>query len=391
MKRIGIYLGSDRACGGSHQYNRVMLEALVCSLKNKFSLEAIYSAPHWKKILDEKNISAKYCPISRYSRWLIGIWRRMKLPLSLWQTLAKWVHPLARTMYRRQCDLWIFPSQDAFAYWMPVNALTTIHDLMHRYERHFPEVGELKEYGKREFHYANTCRYAKGILVDSKLGKQHVMESYAVEEKKCHVLPYVPPLEFNDAAIECYIRLPEKYIFYPAQFWKHKNHQVLLKAIAKLKDELPDLQLVLVGSAKNAFDEIKTLMQALEIADRVHILGLVEDQVMPELYRRARALVMPTFFGPTNIPPLEAWAAQCPVVISGIYAMKDQLGEAALYFDPNSISDVAEKIKQIWIDDELCKMLIQKGNERRCEINFDKFCATLYKIIEEILVKEKTC
>lgn len=390
MKRIGIYLESNRACGGAHQYNQVMLEALA---RSAFELRVIYSAPHWKTMIDEMGIEAEYCPIPRTSRWLIGAWRRLRLPLSLWHLLANILHPLARAIERQQCDFWIFPSQDAFAYWMPVKSITTIHDLMHRYEKRFPEVGEKNEYAKREFHYKNACRYARGILVDSNLGKQQVIESYAVDEKKCYVLPYIPPLAFE--AIENHralpFLLPEKYLFYPAQFWQHKNHRTLLKAIASLQEELPDLQLVLAGSPKNAFQEIEVLIETLQLRDRVHFLGLVEDEFMPTLYRRARALVMPTFFGPTNIPPLEAWAAQCPVGISGIYAMKEQLGEAALYFDPTSVDEVAKVIKQLWINDELCQALIQKGSQQ-CKLrNQDHFCQALQGIMNDIFDKEKTC
>lgn len=387
MKRIGIYLESDSACGGSHQYNRTMVEALKRLPKNEFECCAIYSAPHWKTILDKADMPAVFCPIPRYSRWLIGGWRRLSLPLPLWRRIAKWLHPLARKMDQLKCDLWIFPSQDAFAYWMPFKSLTTIHDLMHRYERRFPEVGSPDEFQRREFHYSNSCRYAEGILVDSNLGKQHVVESYGIPEVKCHVLPYVAPIEFGQTSIE-EVRfsrsLPEKYLFYPAQFWKHKNHATLLKALANVSLEYPDIQLVLVGSPKNGFDEVQSLIQSLNISDRVHMLGLVEDSVMPELYKRARALVMPTFFGPTNIPPLEAFLSDCPVAVSGIYAMKEQLGEAALYFDPNSVDSLSNALCLIWSNDALCEQLRQNARNKIGEHSFLIFQNKLNTILSLI-------
>jgi glycosyltransferase involved in cell wall biosynthesis len=385
MKRVGIYLESDRACGGAHQYNRVMVEALARLPKDKFEVVAIYSAQHWRAILEKANLFSEFCEVPSFFRRLTGMWRRLRLPLSLWRKLSVYIHPLARHMKQMNCDLWIFPSQDAFAYWMPFVSLTTIHDLMHRYETRFPEVGSPKEYRWREFHYSQTCRFAAGILVDSPLGKQHVMDCYDVNEGKCHVLPYIPPLNFSDHSMplaELKFPLPKKYLFYPAQFWKHKNHANLLKAIATLKNELPDLHLVLVGSPKNGMGEVSALIQELNISDRVHILGLVEDSVMATLYQHARALVMPTFFGPTNIPPLEAFISGCPVIISDIYAMRDQLGEAALYCNPLSIEELSNCIKNIWLNDDLYHDLVAKGKNKINQFTLNAFSLQLNKIIE---------
>lgn len=394
MKKIGIYLDSSPSCGGTYQYNRFVVDALSEMTHSDYKIIAFYGEPHWNKYLAEKNIEAKYVPSSTVSRLLTGLWRRSCLPLTWWRSIADKIHPLAKAMNNERCDLWIFPSQDAHAYWMPVNALSTIHDLMHRYESRFPEVGEKSEYAKREFHYGHTCRFSKGILVDSKLGKQHAIDSYKIADEKCHVLPYIAPRDLclvSSPNFDRKYQLPEKYLFYPAQFWAHKNHINLIKALAKCRAECPDIQLVLVGSKKNGFNEAMALIEELNLKDSVHALGLVDKEDIPELYRRARALVMPTFFGPTNIPPLEAWALQCPVGISGIYGMKEQLGDGALYFDPESIDDMANKMKMLWANDELCQTLVQNGIQKHQELNFDKFCSTLHQIIENVLSKEKTC
>jgi glycosyltransferase involved in cell wall biosynthesis len=291
-------------------------------------------------------------------------------------------------MLNEGCDLWIFPSQDAYAYLMPVNALATIHDLMHRYERKFPEVGSEKEYKIREFHYQNMSHFAKGILVDSELGKQHVIESYGIAQENCHVLAYIAPKDIHkhySIDFDKKFRLPAKFLLYPAQFWEHKNHANLLKALAKCRERCSDIQLVLVGSKKNGYEKAIQLISDLKLEDAVHILGYVDDNDLIELYRRARGLIMPTFFGPTNIPPLEAHAIGCPVAISGIYAMRDQLGNAALFFDPYQVEDILDKLTLIWQDDVLCKDLILKGQERHQLWNFDHFKSKLIDILNTML------
>lgn len=385
MKKIGIYLQAGPSCGGTYQYNGLMLDALMLLPKDQYTIVAFYGAKHWRELVNAKNITSRYIKVNLFYRWILGLWRRLKLPLTWWHQIATICHPLARAMVKENCDLWIFPSQDAYAYWMPVHSIATIHDLMHRYERSFPEVGANKEYKNREFHYQNICRFAKGILVDSELGKNQVIESYGVSSEKCLVLPYVAPKSIEKIFSFNFNKkysLPEKYLFYPAQFWEHKNHANLLRAMAKSRADIPDLQLVLVGSKKNAYQKTLQLIAELKLKDCVHLLGLVDDFSIPELYRRARALVMPTFFGPTNIPPLEAFALGCPVAISGIYAMKEQLQDAALFFQPDSVEDMAAKIKMIWQDDEVCRILKEKGKRKHQEWNHHGFTERVHQIIK---------
>jgi glycosyltransferase involved in cell wall biosynthesis len=215
------------------------------------------------------------------------------------------------------------------------------------------------------------------------------MESYGLPEERLHILPYIPPKYIharqvsNDPASKC--DLPKKFIFYPAHFWEHKNHTRLISSVGRLIQDIPDLKLVLVGSTKNGYHSALKHIQSLNLADAVMILGHVADEDMPELYRRARALVMPTFFGPTNIPPLEAFAAGCPVAISGIYGIPEQVGDAALLFDPGSVEEIASCIKRLWIDDDLCARLVRRGKQKAAAWGQKQFNERFRDIIERTL------
>jgi glycosyltransferase involved in cell wall biosynthesis len=153
-----------------------------------------------------------------------------------------------------------------------------------------------------------------------------------------------------------------------------------------VKPRLPDVKLVLVGSRKEGYDSILALIRQAHLTEDILIMGYVPDADMPELYRRARALIMPTFFGPTNIPPLEAFVAGCPVAISNVYGIRDQLGDAALYFDPSSTSEIAQAIKRLWTDDELCSDLARRGRQKNAEWGQKEFNERLQAIIENILL-----
>ena len=178
--------------------------------------------------------------------------------------------------------------------------------------------------------------------------------------------------------------LPDKYIFYPAQFWKHKNHERLITAAKHLSREAPDIHLVFVGSKKNNYETCVRLVEQLNFGESVTFLGYVPDDHMPELYRRARALVMPTFFGPTNIPPLEAFALGCPVAISDVYGIRQQVGDAALLFDPTNTAEIEDVLSRLWRDDGLCEKLVEAGFERTQGWGQQNFNARFQEIISSL-------
>ena len=93
---------------------------------------------------------------------------------------------------------------------------------------------------------------------------------------------------------------------------------------------------------------------------------------------------MPTLFGPTNIPQLEAFVLHCPVATSRIYAIPEQVGDAALIFDPLNVEEIAHCIERLWVDDELCQELINKGQKKAEAWGQQEFADTLLKYIYEI-------
>ncbi len=230
-----------------------------------------------------------------------------------------------------------------------------------------------------------SCRM---ICVDSRLGAEQLEESYPGGSAQTRILPFCCPDSFENEEIpdgfeKDMASLPEKYLFYPAQFWTHKNHRRLLGAVAELKPEFPDIRLVLVGSAKNLQMNIPELCKAYGIEENVIVFGFVKGEYMRELFKRARGMVYPSFWGPTNIPPLEAMAANCPYAVSDVFAMREQSGDAALYFNPESQSEIAQAVKTLWCDDRALAELKKAGAEQRRKYQFSAFAGNLKRILLE--------
>ena len=178
--------------------------------------------------------------------------------------------------------------------------------------------------------------------------------------------------------------LPERYLFYPAQFWDHKNHLRLVEALAIAKGRGLPVKLVLAGSRKNAYDRVVLRVEALGLSEDVTILGYVPNEDMAALYRQALATVFVSLIGPTNIPPLEAMAVGSPLIVSNVYAMPEQVGDAALLVDPNNAEDIADKIERLWVDAALRRQLVEKGLARSATWTEEHFGARLREIVRSV-------
>ena len=388
MKKIGVLLSASPG-GGAFQYTQAMLNAIL-AFPPEFSITAAVGDPLWLDVLPER-VKLVRLVDTAFTRALNKIWHLARLPQSLWRLTAAKLDTNVRTLQAADCDLWICPNHDRFVFRAPVPTLGTVHDLMHRYERQFPEVSENGEYEAREFHFGETSRWARGVLVDSEVGKAQLIESYDVPPDKVFVLPYIPPAyvfesdQSRDYQVVTRYRLPKKFFFYPAQFYRHKNHVALIDAMAVLKLIHPDVHLVLVGTReRNGFADVQAQVTRLGLEDNVKFLGYVPDQDIPALYRAARALVMPTYFGPTNIPQLEAFALGCPVATSRIYGIPAQVGDAALLFDPSSVDEIFSCLKRLWEDDSLCATLAESGKQHAANWGPPQFRDRLVKIVEEL-------
>lgn len=390
MKRIGLYLGFPPEGGGAFQYAQSVLEALASFPSSRYQIVVAWSNAAWLPTLEKYNDRFEYLKVHlTYRDIIISSVLRFGLSLSLWRAIAGFAHRLSQLLINRHCDLWIFPAQDIWTYAIPTTNLGVIHDLMHRYEPRFSEVSTFGLFRRRERHYRRICRYAHGVLVDSEVGKHQAMDSYNVNSDQIHILPFVAPsyvhANIDPIDFDQRYQLPEKFIFYPAQFWTHKNHIRLLQAMANIRHALPDLHLVLAGSKKNGYSGVVKEIARLGLQNRVQILGYVPEGDISTLYRRALALIMPTFFGPTNIPPLEAMVIGCPMAVSNIYAMPEQVGDAALLFNPLSVSEIGEAILRLAIDENLRRKLAEAGRRRVSLWGQTQFNNRLLKIVDKIL------
>jgi glycosyltransferase involved in cell wall biosynthesis len=179
-------------------------------------------------------------------------------------------------------------------------------------------------------------------------------------------------------------RLPSRYLFYPAQFWPHKNHLNLLKAFHLIEKKYPDLQLVLSGSKQNSQSSILNKVHELGLEGRVRILGYVDYADLAALYSLSEMLVMPTLFESVSIPIYEAFAQGVTVCSSNVVALPEQVGDAGLLFDPLNPVDIANSIQKILDDSSLAEKLRKLGRARIQSLTPEIYSAQLSSLVDRV-------
>ncbi|MBE9236772.1 glycosyltransferase family 4 protein [Anabaena aphanizomenioides LEGE 00250] len=249
---------------------------------------------------------------------------------------------------------------------LDVPYIIPIWDLQHRLQPYFPEVSKIGVWDQKESYYSELFKRATFILTGTEVGKSEIEKFYQVPSERIKVIPFftpqLSPVGVTSEDLLNKYSIPPNYLFYPAQFWSHKNHIGLLLALKTLQQKYAlDLPLVLVGSDPGNKSYVETVTKELNLSSQVHFLGFVPQEDMASLYRNAFALTFVTFFGPDNLPPLEAMSLGCPVIASDVPGAQEQLGDAAFLVDPKKPEDIASAIKLLWEDNSLRQNLIARG------------------------------
>ncbi len=144
-----------------------------------------------------------------------------------------------------------------------------------------------------------------------------------------------------------------------------KNVPTLLSAFQQVLDHYhPEVDLVLAGSPGWLTDEVYALANRLGLTGRVHFLGRVSDEELVWLYNGARLLVLPSFYEGFGLPPLEAMACGCPVVVSNVSSLPEVVGDAGLLVDPQDADALAVAIWRLLSDAALREEMVAKGLKR---------------------------
>ena len=182
--------------------------------------------------------------------------------------------------------------------------------------------------------------------------------------------------------------LVKPYLLYVGNAYPHKNLERLILAFKKLVDDGLDYQLVLVGGEDYFYRKLKLKIEnwKLKIKDGIIFAGFMSDDDLDALYRNASLYVFPSLYEGFGLPPLEAMARGVPVVSSNATCLPEILGDAAFYFNPLDIDDMARVIKETLSSDRARKALIQKGFEQIKKYSWRKMAEETLKLYSKCTV-----
>jgi glycosyltransferase involved in cell wall biosynthesis len=257
----------------------------------------------------------------------------------------------------------------------PVPAVVTIHDLQYLvYPRNFSVL-------KRAYLRAaqgRAVRRARVVCTVSEFTGRHVRAAFPAAGRVVVIPPLLlPPPEPTDAdreAVDALLRNVGTFILYPAAFYPHKNHRVLIEAFARFAHRRA-VQLVFTGaagagawgSARSTESEIRALAARHRLNDRVKFFGHLPRPHLVELYRRAAVLAFPSRFEGFGLPVLEAMAHGVPVAAARAASLPELVGDAGLLVDPEDILGWADALERLLDDDAERRRCADAGRRRAAE------------------------
>ncbi len=263
-------------------------------------------------------------------------------------------HPLAEALRQQEIDVLFSLARPE----LPTAALPTVVWLPDFQHRRLPENFDAAERARRDSLFAMMARQANRLLVTSEEVRLDLAAFAPDEAGKARRIPYVAsvPPEIYGQEPSTHLaeyHLPEKFIYLPNQFWKHKNHTVVFEALGRLRGR--DVCPIIVSTGNPVdfrqseyFGELMQLLSRLNIRDQFIYLGQVPRLDVFRLMRQSMCVLNPSLFEGLGLSVAESKSIGKRVLVSDLPPLREQDAPGAVYFNPHNADDLAAKLESIW-------------------------------------------
>lgn len=275
--------------------------------------------------------------------------------------------------------------QEPFFYFS--KRVTTTHDLtMLQYARagNLPNVIHmLRMFGYR-FLLWYSHKVSLNIIVPTKYVANDIKKLHPFTSKKISVTYESSEPPINDRP-QPLVNIRKQFILHVGSPLPHKNIERLIDAFEVLKKRHSSLQLVLVGKKEYHFEQLEKSVSYKKVESSVVAPGFVNDSELKWLYQNATAYVLPSLSEGFGLPGLEAMAHGCPLVSSNATCLPEVYGNAAVFFNPLDINDMAKKIESVIADQGLRDQLKARGYTQLEKFSWEKMAKETLAVYESVL------
>ena len=266
-----------------------------------------------------------------------------------------------------------------------VKNIAWIPDFQHKY---LPEFFSKEELSGRDAEFERIAECMDKVILSSETAKADFIKYYPQYKEKACVLRFAPVLDFDSPKqvnlVEEKYGITGKYFFLPNQYWKHKNHKVVLEALRILKEEGKFVRVVSTGNthdyrAPGHFAAIEAFVKEHELSDRYLILGMIPYADVQALAEGSLGYINPSFFEGWSTTVEEAKYRGKPILLSDLKVHREQAPSKGVFFNPKDPEDLAKKmwdmLQQPALDEDVEVL------KRRNETALQKFAQDYVEIV----------
>ncbi len=402
-KKIAIFIDSPKSSGGIFQELSSFLKKFYELSKNfNTEFEVVTNVKKLDFHADLKNIKINYFNLNLFQRTIHHLFNFnifFKKIKNLFRIKSKFEIFLEKNNF----DFIIFTSTSQYSlYLQKTNYCLWVQDVDHREYLEFPEVGEIDLFLWKEKIYENSIKRASIIITGCEIIKNRICDYYKVSKKRIVVINQEPSLSIQkfkkifsensslNIEFKKKYEINNDYIFYPAMYFPHKNHKLILDSLKIINSKDLNLSAVFCGHDKGYLQNLIDYSKKISINDKVKFLKFIPDEEIPYFYVNSIALVMPTLMGPNNIPPWEAFSLKVPVFYSKLDDISLVLKDAAYYFDPLDPKSLSTGIIRFYKDKDFFDNLKENGTQLIRSINIeDDYKKLFHLIIRNRIIRER--
>lgn len=221
--------------------------------------------------------------------------------------------------------------------------------------------------------------FSKSVVTVSNFSKIEIQKFIPFTKNKLHVfyegVEHIKSRKSDNRILDKYALNEKPYILAVGSMDPRKNFKNLVRAFEMMEN--PNVNIVIAGGTNPHVFK----MDGLEFPENVKYLGYVTDDELKSLYEHADCFIYPSLYEGFGLPPLEAMALGCPVIVSNVASLPEVCGSAALYCDPTSEKNIADKINSIINDQDLRNKYKKLALERSVVFSWKTSAYGILKLI----------